>query len=122
MASLAPEVTLNVAADAVTSQALSVRLHSGAPGNAGTANRIGTVSATVPANGWTAADDGSSTNASAVAFGVLDSSNAQTVRAYSLWQGSTFRGWGDMASAVTVPANSAFTINANTIGYTFASA
>lgn len=121
MASLAPEATLNVAADAVTAQTLTVRLHSGAPGNAGTANRIGTATATVAAAGWSAADDGSSTNASAVAFGVLDSSNAQTVRAYSLWQGNTFRGWGDMASAVTVPANSAFTITANSIGYTFAS-
>ena len=120
MASYASTALLNIAADAATAQAIEVHLHSGAPGNAGSTNRIGTVAATVAATGWTAAASGASETTAATAFGVLSTSAMQTVRAYSLWRGRTFLGWADLASPVAVAANEAFTLAAGSVEIQFA--
>lgn len=120
MASRVSDAALNIAADAVTSQAITVRLHDGAPGDAGTGNRIGTVSQTVAAGGWTAASGGISETAADVVFGVLSTTQSHTVTAYSLWRGNTFLGWADLQANVAVAANEAFTITAGTIEFRFA--
>ena len=116
MANYMADAALNIAADAVAERTISVRIHSGAPGNAGTGNRIGAFSQDIAANGWTAAASGRVENSAAVAFGAI---GAVTVRHYSLWAGATFLGWGDLAAAVVVSAGETFSIDANTIDILF---
>ena len=111
---------LNIAADAVTNRTISIRIHDGAPGNSGTNNRIGSHEEDVAASGWTTAANGRSENSAAVSFGVLSSSDSHTVEAVTFWDGSTFLGWADLASNVTVAANETFTLQANTVDIVFA--
>ena len=120
MANYMADSTLNKAADHITASTLGVRLHSGAPGNNGTDNRIGSVSQDVAASGWSDADAGESSNKAAIDFGVLSNSSNNTVGAYSLWEGNTFRGWADLTSAVTVAANERFSLRAGTVKVKFA--
>lgn len=126
MASYAADGLLNLAANDVTNRTISVRIHSGAPGNAGTANRIGTHEVDVAAAGWTAAASGASETTADTDFSVLDTANSQTVMAYSLWNGGTFLGWGDVYQAgtttvgVAVAANEEFKLNAGTVEISFA--
>ena len=46
---------LNIAANAITNRTISVRLHSAAPGDACTTNRIGTIETDVASTGWSSA-------------------------------------------------------------------
>ena len=94
-----------------------MRVHSASPGNNGTTGRIGTSSVDHPAAQWTAGSGGVSETTVDSAFGVLDSSNSQTVTHYSLWASTTFLSWGDLASSVTVAAGESFTINSGTIEF-----
>ena len=119
MASYASDALLNLAADAATAQTIQIRLHSGAPGDAGTANRVAGVSVDVAAGGWTAAAGGVSETTADAAFGVLSASASVTVRAYSLWRGSTFLGWADLTGAVTVAANESFSLRMGTVQVEF---
>ena len=96
---------------------LEVRPHSASPGANGTANRIGTATATAAAASWNTVSDGSGdvTYGAALTFGVLDTGSAQTVTHYSLWRSSAFVGYGALSSSVAVPANDQFQIDASTI-------
>ena len=117
MASYVSDDTLNIAVDAITDQTVQVRVHSGSPGNSGTSNRIGSASVDHPASEWTAGAGGVAETNTDSAFGVLDSSNSQTVTHYSLWASTTFLSWGDLASSVTVAAGESFTINSGTVEF-----
>ena len=58
MASYMSEAGLNIAANAITSATVTLRPHTGAPGNSGTSNQVGSVTVAVPASGWTPAAAG----------------------------------------------------------------
>ena len=89
------DYALNLMANEVANRTLSVRIHTGDPGANGTANRIGSHEIAVAADGWTNAATGNVENVAAVAFGVLHTGNANTVRWYSLWDGSNFVARGE---------------------------
>ena len=110
---------LNIAVNAITNRTISVHLHDGAPGDACTGNRIGTVSTDVASTGWSAGSGGISDNVGAVAMGVLSTTDSNTVTAYSLFDGNACLGWANFASSVAVGANESFSINAGTIDITF---
>ena len=126
MASYMSNSALNDAANDATSGTISIRLHDGAPGNSGTSNRIGSIEEDVAAAGWTAAASGVSETTADTNFGVLDASNSVDVEAYSLWDGSTFKGWADVFQpgtttvGVTVAAGRTFTLSAGTVQFEFA--
>ncbi len=119
MASYASNSLLNIAANAATASAITVRLHTGTPGNSGTANQVSGASVSVAANGWTAASGGVSETTADTSFGVLSATASTTVTHYSLWQGSTFLGWADLTSSVTVAANEAFSLVGGTVEVQF---
>lgn len=119
MASYMSGAALNIAANAVTAGDIDVRIHSGAPGDAGTQNRIGTHQVRVPAAGWSDAAGGIASNNVDVEFNVLSNTVATTVAAYSLWQGATFLGWADLVVPVTVQATERFTLAATTVAVEF---
>ena len=107
---------LNLGADAIANRTISIRLHDGAPGSAGTANRIGTVSEDVAASGWSDASDGDFDNDSDISFGVLSSADSNDVSHYSAWAGSNFLWHAALDSTVTVAANESFKLNSGTVG------
>ena len=126
MASYMANYALSLAADEVANRTLTVKIHTGAPGNAGTASVIqksgSDVAVDVAANGWKAAVNGRVENQNAVAFGVLSTTASITVTDYSLWDGANFVGWADLGSNVTVAANEEFSIDAATIDILFSRA
>ena len=115
MASYVSDATLNQAVDAITDQTIQVRAHSGPPGSTGTANRIGTASVDHPAAEWSDGSGGVSETTVDSELGVLDSANRQTVTHYSLFAGTTFLLWADLASPVTIGAGQSFTISRGTV-------
>ena len=125
MASYQSADLLNLAANDLTNRTLSVRLHDGAPGNAGTGNRIGAISVDIAAGGWTDAVAGAVVTSADTSFGVLSSSGRTDVDAYSVWSGNDFLWWADVYQTgtttvgVRVPSNFEFTISAGEIGLTF---
>ena len=125
MASYLSGESLNRASDHLTSGSREVRLHSDAPGNAGTTNRIGTIAEDVNAAGWTDASSGVAETSADINFGVLDTVNEVTVDAYSVWDGSDFLGWGDVYQpgtttvGVTVAAGRTFTLSSGTVEFSF---
>ena len=114
MASFTSDAELNIGVNAITSAAQTCRIHTGIPGNNGTASRIGSLSQNLAAATWSAASGGDSAYGAAVDFGVVDSNSAQTVTHYSRWQGNTFLGWGSITSTA-VPAGDEFSINSGEI-------
>ena len=106
----------------VTNRTLQVRLHTGAPGANATANAITGAEQDVAAAGWDSAAGGVAENASDINFGVLSTSDSNTVTHYSVWNGATPILTESLAASVTVAANETFKINANTIDLTAAAA
>ena len=119
MASYMSEAGLNIAANAITSATVTLRPHTGSPGNSGTSNQVGSVTVAVPASGWTPAAAGVSQTRAQTSFGVLSASSVR-VSHYSLWQGATFLGWADLAAAITVAAGRSFVLTAGTVRFRFA--
>ena len=115
----------NLSANDVTNRPLAVRLHDGAPGNNGTANRIGTIEEDVAASGWTAGSSGGSETTAETDFGELSPTDAFTVEAYSVWNGNTFLWWasvwqvGTTTVGVAVAAAEEFKMAAGEISITF---
>ena len=107
----------NRVADYGTASNMTIRVHTGDPGTAGTSNRIGSVEAALASTNWSAAASGISSYNAQVVFTVLSTTAEQTVRWYSLWRGGTFVGREEMSSAVAVPANGVFIINSGEIQY-----
>lgn len=107
-----------IANDIVASD-LTIRVHTGAPGNAGTANRANTTGLpqTLDAASWNQVSDGSGdvTYGAAVAFGVIDSANATTLTHYSIFRGAAFVASETLAASTTVPAGGVFQINSGTV-------
>ena len=128
MANYMSDAALNLAANEIVGGTVEIRLHSAAPGNDGTANRIGAIAKNVAESDWTAAANGGVESENDVEFGVLRSNASQTVEAWSGWLGGTvFLGWGDVFTLVNgvrthpvvVPANQAFTIPAGELSFEF---
>ena len=121
MASYVSDYGLNFAADLITDRDIEVRIHDGAPGNAGANNRIGSVAVTLLGASFGSASGGISETLTDTYFGVLDSTNSHDVEAYSLWIGGNFYSWADVYQpnttiiGVTVDVGESFTINAGTI-------
>ena len=109
----------NEAANDVTAETITVRLHTGSTGNSGNNNQIAGATANVPSSSWSSASGGRSQTAAALDFGVLSTSQENTVRAYSLWKGATFLGWADLVADVAVAANETFSLNAGTVAIVF---
>lgn len=122
MASFVSNYTLNRVANDVTSETVTVKLHTASPGSAGLSGTISGASEDVAAAGWTAASGGVSETTADTEFGVLSTSSTNIVTIYSLWHGANFIGWADLASSITVAANEEFTITAGTIELEFARA
>ena len=109
------DYALNLAADHLAGRTIQVRLHTGEPGNAGTANAISGATADVAASGWSNAASGDVSNVAAIDFGVLSTTASNDVSHYSIWDGTNFMGSESLASTVTVAANETFSINAGTL-------
>ena len=90
------DYTLNLCATEITDRTVQVRLHTGAPGNSGTANVITGAAEDVAAAGWSAASGGDSSNSAAIDFGVLSTSDTVVVSHYSVW------GWVDFMGSESV--------------------
>ena len=105
----------NRVANDVTASDMTVRVHTGDPGTAGTDNRIGSAEATLTAANWTDAASGVSSYAQDVSMGVLDAANNQAPTYYSLWRSTAFVGSEEFSNAVTVIAGGTHTINQSTI-------
>ena len=120
MASYVADYTLNLAADEATARTITVRIHTGAPGNSGANNQVSGASVDVAASGWSTAASGISETSADTEFGVLSTSASNTITAYSLFDGNNFMGWADLDASVTVAANESFTIDGGTIEFNFA--
>lgn len=113
---------LNEAADKVFDADILVRLHTGAPGNAGTANRVAaggtnfTAGVTVGASGWSAASNGVVSNTAAIDFGTASGAPG-TITHYSIWKGGTFYGWNTL-QARTVASGDTYEISASSLSLT----
>lgn len=117
MANRVHDNALNIAADALVASTVSIRVHSGAPGDEQTGNRIGTAEVDIAAAGFEIAGStnvGEARTLAATPLGVL-SSSAVTVRAYSAWRGNSPLWWADLDSPVAVGANESFTLNAGQV-------
>ena len=132
MASYESEALFDLVANELTNRTLEVRIHSGAPGADGTANRIGTFAQDVTASGWTAAASGSVSTTGAQSFGVLSTLQSVTVAAYTVFFGTTFLWGGDVYPdgadksdpnniGVEVEANEEFELSAGEVGIGFSS-
>lgn len=116
MASYVSNDCLNRMADEATSTAMTVRIHTAIPGNAGTENRVGTIEGSLSAASWGNANGTGDVSYDAdVALGVIDAANNQTVTHVSTWEGSDFQWWADLATARTVTAGGTLTISSGTI-------
>lgn len=122
MASYMTDRSLAIASAAVTERTIEVRVHSvaGTPGTASIGSRIGTVSASHPKEQFSdGPTDGESQTTVASAFGVLSTTAAVTVRAYSVRDSGGLLGWADLDAAVTVPQGEPFILNAGTVKVRF---
>ena len=111
MASFVPGATLAVSANANVIDA--IRLHSGDPGTAGTANALG---AGISAATFAAAS-GSGSRALSTNVTVTGLAAAQSVTHFSTWEtaGTVFRGWGTIDSgAVNADGAGEYTLQATT--------
>ena len=120
MANTVADKAKNIAADAVLSESVEIQLHTVAGANTnGTSGTILTTRKTLAASRFGAASGGDVDTANAESFGVLSTSVARTVRAYSSWLASDdgFLWIADMTSAVAVGANEEFEMNAGGIGF-----
>ena len=98
---------------------MTVYLHDVAvPNGNGATNRILSVGKALAANRFGAAAAGSVETTNAENFGVLSSGSASTVRAYSVFRGSTFLWDADMTANVAVAAGEQFEMDAGGIGFT----
>ena len=120
MASYMSDAGLNIAADAISAATVTVRPHTGAPGDSGTSNQVGSVTTDVAAAGWTPAAAGVSQTTAQTSFGVLSAGSIKSVSHYSLWKGATFLGWADLVATIRVPAGESFVLNAGTVRFRFA--
>ena len=122
MASYGANAALRVLSDAyVENETLTVRLHSGAPGNSGADNRIAGAVAQVSSASWSRATIVNAraigANIGNIAFGVLSQTETIIVRAYSIYgSDGTFKGWGDLSSPATVTPGSTFSLFMGTAG------
>ena len=121
MANTVSDKAKNIAADAVVSQSVEVFLHSTAGANSnGSANRILAAGKTLTAARFGAASAGEVDTGSAENFGVLSTSQSNTVRAYSVFLASDdgLLWIADMTTAVVVAANEEFEMDAGGMGFT----
>ena len=112
---------LNLAADELTGRTVTIKLHTGDPGSAGTDNAVSGAEEDVAASGWSDASSGRTANSSAVSFGVLSTSGSTTVSHYSLWDSSNLMGYDSLSADVTVAANESFSLNADTAAFNLSS-
>ena len=121
MANTVSDKAKNIAADAVVSQSVEVFLHTTAGANSsGSANRILAAGKNLTAARFNAASAGEVDTANAENFGVLSTSQSNTVRAYSVFLASDdgFLWIADMVTAVVVAANEQFEMDAGGMGFT----
>ena len=117
---------LNWLATQVAGQALTVTLHTGEPGNDGTANRAtnngGTqgVQETIAASGMTATGDTVDNDSDVAVFTPNATSAGQTITHVGYWFGTNFLGWAPLASGYTTIAGTPVTIPAGMTDIMFA--
>ncbi|MCY3878604.1 MAG: hypothetical protein OXF74_05415 [Rhodobacteraceae bacterium] len=117
---------LNWLAARVAGQAITVSLHTGAPGDSGTANRATGnngqpgVTVTIPANAISA--DGARVDNDSVVnvFTPNGTSAGQSISHLGYWFGGSFVGWAQATAARTTVSGEAFPIDAAAVAFTFA--
>ena len=113
---------LNRLADSITATAITVFLHTGAPGANGTANRVtaggGAFSSgvSVAAAGWTNASSGDVQNVAAVNYGTATGGDPGTVTFWGAFRASAFVGSGAVTST-TVRDGDTFSINSGEVQF-----
>ena len=121
MANTVSDKAKNIAANAVVSQSVEVFLHSvaGANGN-GASNRILAAGKNLTAARFGSASAGEVDTNNSEGFGVLSTTQANTVRAYSVFLASDdgLLWIADMTSDVAVAANEEFEMDAGGMGFT----
>ena len=123
----ASDYFLNWLAGRIAGQAVTVRAHTGVPGNAGTANRITDnsgaatgVPVVIPANAITA-DGARADNPSARTLFTPNATSAnQRVTHLSYYFGTNFIGWVEAAAPRTTVNGEAFPLDADGMAFTFA--
>ena len=110
---------LNRLADNIVANELRCYIHSGNPGSSGTSNRItpstGDAYRTLAASDWSSASNGDVEYEEDVEYGVLDTSNNQTVQYWSIFRVNAFVASGTISPNITVTAGGTFKINTDTI-------
>lgn len=113
---------LNRLADSIVASTLTIRLHTGDPGAAGTANRVtagGGAYANgvaVAAAGWSAASGGDVSNVAAIDFGAAAGGNPGTVTHATAFRGNVFVGSRTVPST-TVNQGDSVQLNAGTYAF-----
>ena len=121
MANTVADKAKNIAADAVVSGSVEVFLHSTAGANgSGQNNRILAAGKSLTAARFGAASGGEVDTNNAENFGVLSTSQANTVRAYSVFLAADdgLLWIADMTADVAVAANEEFEMDAGGMGFT----
>ena len=94
---------LNRLADSIVASTLKIRVHTGAPGTNGTANRVSaggglfTAGVDVAASGWSVSSGGDVENDAAVDFGTASGGDPGTITFWSAFRGNAFVGDGAVA-------------------------
>ena len=112
---------LNRVADDIVSADGEIYIHTGAPGAAGTANRVPGVAAQPAAAGnWSVAAAGDVQYDALLSYGVLSAASVRTVENWSFFRGGVFRVSGVVHDSsdtlgVDVPIGDAFQLNSGTV-------
>ena len=119
---------LNWLATQVAGQAITISLHTGAPGNAGTSNELATTGGAayarlaVAASSWSATNAVTDNDANIVVFTPNATDAGSIVTHVGYWFSTNFFGWVELAAPVTLVASTPFTILAGTADFAFEAA
>ena len=113
---------LDELADYIVRETLNIRLHTGAPGNAGTDNRVSAGGGSfengvdVAAAGWSNASSGDVSNVAAIDYGTASGGNPGTLTHWSAFRGNDYVASGTLDNT-TINDGDSFQINAGEIEF-----
>ncbi|WP_420585838.1 phage tail fiber protein [Ruegeria sp.] len=117
---------LNWLVGRLATQTITIGLHTGAPGNAGTANELSSAGArnyarkAVAASGWSASGAETDNDDTITIFTPNAASAGDSVTHVSYWLGSSFFGWAELQAPVTTIASIPFSVAAGTADFRLA--
>ena len=113
---------LNRLADTIVASDLTIYIHTGAPGSAGTANRVSQGGGAyqngkvVAAAGWSNAASGDVSNVAAVEYGAANGGNPGTITHWTAFRGNVFVASG-VVTSTTVNDGGSFEISAGEVEF-----